>query len=120
IYVEAARVVAARPFFCDKGEQSVRADGKPGDGVMQAVGGIEKSCIRRNENFRSKIRAFEFVWQRGDGLLRRQLPGCGVIVEGDQRGGFFLKGVKPAAVRMKCEVPGTVAGRQRHTRLRGG
>src|SRR5690348_9795278 len=87
---------------------------------MQTIGGIEKSCVRRNENLRSEIRALEALWQRGNSLLRRQGSGCGVIVERDQCGSLFLQRVKPAAVRMKSEMAGTIAGRQRHARLRSG
>src|SRR5208282_4922183 len=52
---EAARIVAARPFFARERETSRGADGKPGDGVVQAVGGVDEPCIRGNAHLRSKV-----------------------------------------------------------------
>src|SRR5215467_4989355 len=119
IDVEAAGIVAARPFLPRKGEQAALADGKPDDAIVQTVSGVEKPRVMGNENFRSEIRAVELSWQSGDGLLRSELSSFAVIVESDQRGGFFLQRVKPTAVRMKSKVPRSVAGRQRDVCLGG-
>ena len=45
VEVEAARIVPARPFFADKCQRAVWADGKDPDAVVQPVAGIDKPAI---------------------------------------------------------------------------
>src|SRR5204863_1726066 len=40
--IKAARIVTSSPFLAGKRQRPLHADGKPGDAVMQPVGGVNK------------------------------------------------------------------------------
>ena len=55
VEVEAARVVAARPFVADEGQVPVPADREDPDAVVQTVAGIDESAIAGNHDLGTEI-----------------------------------------------------------------
>jgi hypothetical protein len=68
--VEASRVVAAGPFFCDERQFSVRTDREDADAVMEAVARIDKPSITGNQDLRAEVASGESGRQRGYRLAR--------------------------------------------------
>ena len=57
IEIEASWVVAARPLFAHKRQLTIFPHGKDPNAVMQAIAGINKLAIRRDQDFRAKVTA---------------------------------------------------------------
>ena len=68
VEVEAARIVPACPFFPDKCQGAVWADGKDPDAVVQPVAGIDKPAIGGNQDLGAEVTAGKPGWQGGDRL----------------------------------------------------
>src|ERR1039458_7246594 len=63
IDIEAARVIASRPFLGDVRQLARRPDGEQGDSVVQAVGGIDEFPIGRDHHLGGVICACETARQ---------------------------------------------------------
>src|SRR4051812_7112215 len=101
IEIEAAWIVSARPFFRDEGQVPCARDGEDGNAVVQTIACIEEAAIAGEHDLRAEIAAGEPGRQAGNGLSRRQAPVPGVVVQKNDVRGFLLKGVTPAAIRVK-------------------
>ena len=117
VEIEAARIVAARPFLPDVSQDAGAADGKDRDAVVQTVARIEEPAIGRNHDLRAEIAAGESGRQGGDGLPRGQPPLGGIVVKQDDVRAFLLNRIEPSPIRVEEEMPRPVSRRQRN---RGG
>ena len=114
VEVEAARIIAPRPFFARRtsGRRSgrrrrsrcCRAAGCPRRRIARRPrpGSRSRSCCRRTR---------AAGWRSSAAAISR--PVAAVVVEQDDRRAFLLDGVEPAAIGMEMEMPRPVAGRQR-------
>src|SRR5580658_6618731 len=91
-------------------ELAIGANRKDGDGVVEAIGAVDKFAVARHQDFRAKISARKAGRQRGDGLARGERSGCRIVCKECDGRGFFLDRVEPTAVGMEGEVARAVAG----------
>ena len=113
IEVEAAGIIASRPFLPEERQVAVRADGEDPDAVVQPVARIDESPVGRDQDLGAEVAAGESGRQGGDRLPRGQPPRRGIVVEQDDGRALLLDGVEPSAIGMEMEMPRPVAGRQR-------
>ncbi len=64
-----AGIVALRVGLAGVRELAIGAYGEDGDGIMQAIGGIEPFAIGMDADFRAVAGAGEAIGQSGDDLL---------------------------------------------------
>src|ERR1035438_3904709 len=106
---EKAWIVAPRGLFPDESQRSVGCDGKPGNRIVQPVCGIDEARIWRDRDFGGVVGAGKARRKRRNRLLCLQMSGSSVVIERHQRRTFLLERVEHSTVRMKGEVPWTIA-----------
>ena len=98
IEIEATRIVAAGPCLSDKRQLSALAYREERNAVVQPVGSVYESAIRRNHDLGGKVCAGENFRQARNSLSRCQRSSACIIVKQRDRGRLLLQRIQPSSV----------------------
>src|SRR4051812_28252015 len=112
VEITAAWIISTGPFVRNEGKLTIFANGEYRDAVVQSIADVNEGAIAGNKNFRAEITARESGRKAGDGLPGGESTIGAIVVEQNNIGAFFLKGIKPASVRMEMEMTRAISGRK--------
>lgn len=107
------RVVAPGRSFAHVMQSTLAIEGEDGDRIVEAIGGVEKSSVRRQQDLRSEACSSKAGGQSRKCLLGGKQTGRWVEMKKDDRRRFFLERIEPTSIGVKHKVPGPIPRRQR-------